>query len=78
MEIDPCNGYLFWTIRDWNNGGIFRLDISDVSNGIKHEVKVEQILTEPNLGAFIVDYSNFRLFVPNQGSNTMLAVSLDG
>ncbi|CAH1131270.1 unnamed protein product [Ceutorhynchus assimilis] len=78
MEIDPCNGYLFWTIGDENYGGIFRLDISDISNGIKHQAKIEQILNEPSLGAFIVDSINFRLYVANQRSNTMWAVSLDG
>ncbi|KAL1489268.1 hypothetical protein ABEB36_014201 [Hypothenemus hampei] len=77
IEIDPCNGYLFW-IQKGSNGGIFRLDISDISNGIKHEVKIEKIFSGRNLGAFIVDYTNFRLFVPDQSKSTMLQISLDG
>ncbi|XP_050308693.1 proto-oncogene tyrosine-protein kinase ROS isoform X2 [Anthonomus grandis grandis] len=78
VEIDPCNGYLFWNIRDWTNGGIFSLDISDISNGVKHDVKAKHILTQSNLGAFIVDYINFKLFVSNQTNSTILDVSLDG
>ncbi|XP_066156235.1 proto-oncogene tyrosine-protein kinase ROS isoform X1 [Euwallacea fornicatus] len=79
MEIDPCNGYLFWAIRDYSDlGGIYRLDLSDISNGIKHEKTAAKILSATDVGAFIVDYPNFRLFVPDQKKNTILAVSVDG
>lgn len=34
IEVDPYNGYLFWVTR----GGLFRLDLANISNGVKHEV----------------------------------------
>lgn len=34
IEVDPYNGYLFWVTK----AGLFRLDLADISNGIKHEV----------------------------------------
>jgi len=34
IEVDPYNGYLFWVTR----GGLYRLDLADISNGVKHEV----------------------------------------
>lgn len=34
IEVDPYNGYLFWVTK----AGLFRLDLADISNGVKHEV----------------------------------------
>lgn len=34
IEVDPYNGYLFWVTKV----GLFRLDLADISNGVKHEV----------------------------------------
>lgn len=45
--------YLFWTIQDQLIGGLYRLDISDISNGVKYEVKVDRILNETNLGSLL-------------------------
>lgn len=38
IEVDPYNGYLFWVTR----GGLYRLDLADISNGVKHEVRFER------------------------------------
>lgn len=70
--------YLFWVVRGYNKGGLYRLDLSDISNGIKHSIQPEIILSEPNLGAFTVDHTNFRLLVSNQNQSTVNSVSLDG
>ncbi|XP_074098359.1 receptor protein-tyrosine kinase sevenless isoform X3 [Cotesia typhae] len=74
IEVDPYNGYLFWVTR----GGLFRLDLADISNGIKHEVQPYLILEDTHLGAFTVDHTNFRLLVPDHTQNTVISVSLDG
>ncbi|KAK0161869.1 hypothetical protein PV327_008274 [Microctonus hyperodae] len=74
IEVDPYNGYLFWVTR----GGLFRLDLADISNGIKHEVQPYLILEDKHLGAFTVDHTNFRLLVPDHTQNTVMSVSLDG
>lgn len=34
IEVDPSNGYLFWI----NEVGLYKLDLADISNGVKHEV----------------------------------------
>ncbi|XP_069689840.1 proto-oncogene tyrosine-protein kinase ROS isoform X2 [Periplaneta americana] len=78
IEVDPYNGYLFWVIRNTTRGGLYRLDLADISNGVKHEVRPDLILEDPNLGAFTVDHKNFRLLVPNHTQNTVVSVSLDG
>ncbi|XP_014249043.1 proto-oncogene tyrosine-protein kinase ROS [Cimex lectularius] len=78
MEIDPYNGYLFWVMEGVPRGGLYRLDIADISNGIKHEVTPDLILQDPDLGAFTVDHTNFRILVSSHSKNTVLAVSLDG
>lgn len=39
IEVDPYNGYLFWIIK----GKMYRLDLADISNGVKHEVKITSI-----------------------------------
>ncbi|XP_054270502.1 proto-oncogene tyrosine-protein kinase ROS isoform X2 [Macrosteles quadrilineatus] len=78
MEVDPYNGYLFWVVQGPVGGGLYRLDLADISNGVKHEVIPDQILASPHLGAFTVDHTSFRILVPNQAENTVVAVSLDG
>ncbi|XP_075227577.1 receptor protein-tyrosine kinase sevenless [Lycorma delicatula] len=75
MEVDPYNGYLFWVVR---GGGLYRLDLAEVSNGIRHETSPDLILQDPDLGAFSVDHTSFRILVPQHNKNTVLAVSLDG
>lgn len=67
--------YLFWVVR---GGGLYRLDLAEVSNGIRHETSPDLILQDPDLGAFSVDHTNFRILVPQHNKNTVLAVSLDG
>ncbi|KAL1139033.1 hypothetical protein AAG570_009094 [Ranatra chinensis] len=79
IEVDPYNGYLFWVIQENSKkGGLYRLDLADISNGIKHEITPVLILNHTDLGAFTVDHSNFRILVPSHSRNTVLAVSLDG
>ncbi|XP_029040730.2 proto-oncogene tyrosine-protein kinase ROS isoform X3 [Osmia bicornis bicornis] len=74
IEVDPYNGYLFWV----NSGGLYRLDLADISNGVKHEVQPYLILEEACLKAFTVDHTNFRLLVPSHVNNTVKSLSLDG
>ncbi|XP_029680164.1 proto-oncogene tyrosine-protein kinase ROS-like isoform X3 [Formica exsecta] len=74
IEVDPYNGYIFWVTK----AGLFRLDLADISNGVKHEVQPYLILEDANLGAFTVDHMNFRLLVPHHTKNTVLSVTLDG
>ncbi|XP_070164576.1 proto-oncogene tyrosine-protein kinase ROS isoform X4 [Polyergus mexicanus] len=74
IEVDPYNGYIFWVTK----AGLYRLDLADISNGVKHEVQPYLILEDANLGAFTVDHMNFRLLVPHHTKNTVLSVTLDG
>ena len=76
-HMTSCS-YLFWVIRGTTIGGLYRLDLHDISNGVKHEVRPDIILEDRNLGAFTVDHTNFRLLVPNHSQNTVVSVSLDG
>ncbi|XP_032680151.1 proto-oncogene tyrosine-protein kinase ROS isoform X3 [Odontomachus brunneus] len=74
IEVDPYNGYLFWIIK----GKMHRLDLADISNGVKHEVKPSFIYGDSNMSAFTVDHMSFRLLVPNHTLNTVMSMSLDG
>lgn len=65
--------YLFWA----THGGLYRLDLADIGNGILHNVTPEAILLEPNLGAFTVDHTNFKIYVSNQNRTTVHSISLD-
>ncbi|XP_055642898.1 proto-oncogene tyrosine-protein kinase ROS isoform X2 [Toxorhynchites rutilus septentrionalis] len=79
FEVDPFNGYLFWVIGSRSaDAGLFRLDLGDISNGVKHEIKPLQLNNRHNLGAFSIDHTSFRVLVPDQDANTVLAISLDG
>ncbi|KAI4460354.1 tyrosine-protein kinase receptor [Holotrichia oblita] len=78
IEVDPYNGYLFWILNDKGRSSLYKLDLSDISNGIKHEIDPKPIFSAENLGAFIVDHTNFLLLVSNQNNKTVNSVSLDG
>lgn len=80
MEVDPYNGYLFWLITgQTEESGLYRLDLGDISNGVKHDVITPlQILKHHDLGAFTVDYVNFKLLVPFQKKNTVMSITFDG
>ncbi|KAL3277022.1 hypothetical protein HHI36_012384 [Cryptolaemus montrouzieri] len=78
VEVDPYNGYLFWALEGHTKGGLYRLDLADISNGIRHEVRPEIILKDPSLGAFTLDHTNFSLLVARQNENTINSISLDG
>lgn len=59
-------------------GGLYRLDLADISNGVRHEAPPELIVRDAHLGSFTVDHADFRLLVAHLRRNTVLAVSLDG
>uniref|UniRef100_A0A182VVI6 Tyrosine-protein kinase receptor n=1 Tax=Anopheles minimus TaxID=112268 RepID=A0A182VVI6_9DIPT len=79
FAVDPYNGYLFWVVGGTGSDtGLFRLDLGDISNGVRHEIRPLQMVSGRNLGAFTLDHANFRVLLADQGNNTVLAVSLDG
>ncbi|XP_072932674.1 proto-oncogene tyrosine-protein kinase ROS [Epargyreus clarus] len=78
FEVDAYNGYLFWALRGVERGGLYRLDLANISNGIRHDAHPELIVRDAYLGAFTVDHADFRLLVAHLRRNTVLAVSLDG
>ncbi|XP_045769581.1 proto-oncogene tyrosine-protein kinase ROS isoform X2 [Maniola jurtina] len=78
FEVDAYNGYLFWALRGVERGGLYRLDLANISNGVRHDAPPELIVRDAHLGAFTVDHADFRLLVAHLRQNTVLAVSLDG
>uniref|UniRef100_A0A182PM52 Fibronectin type-III domain-containing protein n=1 Tax=Anopheles epiroticus TaxID=199890 RepID=A0A182PM52_9DIPT len=79
FAVDPYNGYLFWVVGGTGpDAGLFRLDLGDISNGVRHEIRPLQMVRGRNLGAFVLDHANFRVLLADQSLNTVLAVSLDG
>ncbi|XP_068617317.1 proto-oncogene tyrosine-protein kinase ROS [Battus philenor] len=78
FEVDAYNGYLFWALRGVERGGLYRLDLANISNGVRHDARPECIVKDAHLGAFTVDHADFRLLIAHLRRNTVLAVSLDG
>ncbi|XP_063703914.1 proto-oncogene tyrosine-protein kinase ROS isoform X2 [Culicoides brevitarsis] len=79
IEVDPYNGYLFWVIpKHLSNSGLYRLDLAEISNGVRHEGGPGRVISWQDLGAFTIEHSKFRLLVPYQDRNTVFSVSLDG
>lgn len=70
--------YLFWALQGGDRGGLYRLDLANISNGVRHDAPPEIIVRDPHLGAFTVDHADFRILVAHLRRNTVLAVSLDG
>lgn len=79
FEIDPYNGYLFWSIRGaTDESGLFRLDLSAVSNGVRREIKPFIVMQGTNIGAFTIDYAQFSLYIPMEAKNTIYQIDFDG
>ncbi|XP_075975168.1 receptor protein-tyrosine kinase sevenless [Anticarsia gemmatalis] len=78
FEVDAYNGYLFWAQKGGDRGGLYRLDLANISNGVRHDAPPEIIVRDAHLGAFTVDHADFRILVAHLKKNTVLAVSLDG
>lgn len=71
--------YLFWSLNvNELDSGIFRLDLSDVSNGVKHEINPTSIFKDFRVGVFNIDYVHYKLIVPDEASNTVIAMDLNG
>lgn len=69
---------MFWAQQGGDRGGLYRLDLANISNGVHHDAPLEIIVRDAHLGAFTVDHADFRILVAHLRRNTVLAVSLDG
>lgn len=79
FEVDPYNGYLFWSIDGTSDdSGLFRVDLSFVSNGVPREIKPFVVMAASNISAFTIDYAQFSLFIPNKTMNTIYQIDFDG
>lgn len=71
--------YLFWSLNVSEiDVGIFRLDLSDISNGVKHEINPTNIFNQYRVGVFNIDYVHYKLIVPIEPLNTVMAMDLNG
>lgn len=79
LHVDPLNGYLYVTMGDHIfEGGLYRVDLSLLDSGKSLDFEKTQLIVNDNyLTAFLVDYKNFRIILPNN-NNTVISVALDG
>ncbi|XP_016664767.1 protein sevenless isoform X2 [Acyrthosiphon pisum] len=68
IEVDPCNGFLFWTSKL----GLHSFDLTDA------EKSTILILKNEDIGPFVINYIQLCLFVIFRKQNTIMSVSLDG
>lgn len=54
------------------------MDVSDISNGIKHEDKIKMILNEMELGAFTFERQNYNILISYQYMNTIMSMTIEG
>lgn len=80
FEVDPYNGYLFWTVAGSDHGdGLFRMDLADASNGPQNAVKPFAMLAgNERIGPFTIDYVHFRLLVPLLDAGRVIELDLSG
>ncbi|GIY65962.1 tyrosine-protein kinase receptor [Caerostris darwini] len=80
MQVDPLNGYLYFTVTDpLSGGGLYRIDLAEFEAGRALDFeRASLIVGDGHLSAFAVDYKNFRLLLPSAANNTVVSVSLDG
>lgn len=78
VHVFFCFSYLFWSLNERSDGGIFRLDLGDVSNGVKHEIIPKSVFDKATVGVFTIDYVHYKLLVPLEESNSVKSVDLNG
>jgi proto-oncogene tyrosine-protein kinase ROS len=79
IQVLIAFSYMFWIMKNTrNNDGLYRLDLAEPSNGVRHEILPELIIDNSTIGAFTIDYSGFRLLIADEMQNTVLDVKLDG
>ncbi|XP_031627487.1 proto-oncogene tyrosine-protein kinase ROS-like isoform X2 [Contarinia nasturtii] len=80
FQVDPFNGYLFWSFSSSSksDGGLYRLDLSDVSNGVKHEIEPTRIFNHHDIGVFTIDYTKYNILAPIDELNTVMSMDLNG
>lgn len=79
IEVDPFNGYLYWVISGVSaSSGLYRLDLADISNGVKHNGTPMHIYLGSNPGAFVIYHRTSKVFVALQDRNTVVSVSFNG
>lgn len=52
--------------------------MSDVSNGVKHEINPKSIFNEDRVGVFTIDYVHYKLLLPIESLNTVKSLNLNG
>lgn len=57
---------------------MYRLDLRDISNGVRHEISPSLIFNNFDTAAFTIDYIRFKLLLASEQKNTVFAVDLDG
>lgn len=80
MAIIRLRRFLFWSLNDTNSGnnGVYRLDLKDVSNGVKQEIHPTAIFSKDHVGVFAIDYIHYKILLPVEESNTVISLDLDG
>lgn len=71
FEVDPYNGYLFWTFNGTRDEGLYRLDLGDV------EFKQYRMSNASTIGSFVLDYTSFKILLPLH-NNSVISMDLEG
>uniref|UniRef100_T1IRG8 receptor protein-tyrosine kinase n=1 Tax=Strigamia maritima TaxID=126957 RepID=T1IRG8_STRMM len=59
-------------------GGLYKVDLADLTSGPLTLTDAKLIFTEENLLSFTADFSSLQLLLPMETKNTVVAISLDG
>lgn len=79
IEVDPFNGYLYWVVSGRTaESGLYRLDLADISNGVKHTEKPFHVPLNANPGGFVIEHRLSKVYIALQDKNTVVSVSFDG
>lgn len=60
------------------NNGLYRLDLKDVSNGVKQKIHPTAIFSKDHVGVFAIDYIHYKILLPVKETNTVISLDLDG
>lgn len=81
LQVDPINGYLFWSLGGEEKGGIYRQDLKRFTGQVQHYLSIPILIREVGVSAFTLDYEQNRILYPHaakDGSVVITSVTEDG
>ena len=75
VQVDPINGYLFWSLSGEEKGGIYRHDLKKFTGQVQHYQSIPILIRDSGVSAFTIDYEQNRILYPHVGKDESVVIT---